>query len=918
MTRRIRINRFELVTSVLVFAFGSLECRAQVPQINSGGVVNAASYAPGAPLTPGVIFSIFGSSLTDGSSATASSTPLPPSLAGATVLVSGVPAPLFYASPLQINAQFPVELKGLASAIVQVQVQRAGSTLSSLETTVSIASFSPGIFTVDQNGQGPGTILRNSDFNPICPQGRTDCPANFAAPEEVIAIYLTGLGEVDGTRLSGRPATEASPTLTLPEVTIGGIRAHVLYAGLAPNYVGLYQVNVFVPTDSSRGGGNISLGDDVPMVLRMGESTSNTVTIAVGKVIPSGPVTPQRGNPLGGAVVGTVEIDPRNSQTLYAGTNRGIFRSADGGASWNAVNNGLPASVSFVNSLGIDPSNPDTIYAATSGGGIFKSADAGGTWAAINTGLTSSYVFALAIDPSEPTTVYAAVNGGIYKSTNGGEDWSPFNTGLTNTLARGIVIDPANPATLYALASSVFKSTNRGENWTAIDELEAAGINTLVIDPLDHATIYAAGCCVAAIYKSSDSGESWTQINSGVETRYFNSLAIDPSKPETLYAATDLGIFKTDNGGTSWTLANFPTLQILDLKVPPSDPATVYAAGTGGVFQSTDNGQEWTGINFLLSVSQVFGLELDPSNPFTIFAGTEKGIFKSTNGGADWIVANSGLTTAETRSIAVDPSNPFIVYAGTNGGGLFRSVDGGQAWSPVNSALTAEQILALAIDPSSFPAVFAGTAGNGAFKSTDGGNSWTPSSSGLPDPGTSVQAIAISSSNPTTLYVGTLLDSFRNPAVTRAGGVFKSTDGGGTWTAINSGLVDGVVYTVTIDPLNPATLYAGTTHGLYKTTDGGGNWMATGLTDTFVQNLTIDPSSPSTLYVGTLVTGVFKTTDGGVTWASINSGFPDSEMSVGALVIDPSNPATVYAGTTGFGVFKTTDGGQNWQPAGGN
>jgi photosystem II stability/assembly factor-like uncharacterized protein len=94
--------------------------------------------------------------------------------------------------------------------------------------------------------------------------------------------------------------------------------------------------------------------------------------------------------------------------------------------------------------------------------------------------------------------------------------------------------------------------------------------------------------------------------------------------------------------------------------------------------------------------------------------------------------------------------------------------------------------------------------------------------------------------------------------------------------------------------------------------------MATGLTDTFVQKLTIDPSSPSTLYVGTLVTGVFKTTDGGVTWASINSGFPDTEMSVGALVIDPSNPATVYAGTTGFGVFKTTDGGQTWQPAGGN
>ena len=145
-------------------------------------------------------------------------------------------------------------------------------------------------------------------------------------------------------------------------------------------------------------------------------------------------------------------------------------------------------------------------------------------------------------------------------------------------------------------------------------------------------------------------------------------------------------------------------------------------------------------------------------------------------------------------------------------------------------------------------------------------------------------------SAPATLYAGTL------------GGVFKSTNAGGSWTAINTGLTGTGVSALVIDPFAPATLYAGTdTDGVFKSTNGGGNWSAmnTGLTATSVRALAIDPSAPSTLYAGTSG-GVFKSTDAGGSWTAMNTGL--TNPIVNDLAIDPSTPARVYAGTGG-GVF---------------
>jgi len=162
---------------------------------------------------------------------------------------------------------------------------------------------------------------------------------------------------------------------------------------------------------------------------------------------------------------------------------------------------------------------------------------------------------------------------------------------------------------------------------------------------------------------------------------------------------------------------------------------------------------------------------------------------------------------------------------------------------------------------------------------------------------------------PATVYAGTYDD-----------GVFKTTDGGASWSPVNTGLTDNSVEALAIDPTAPATLYAGTrNNGVFKTTDGGASWGAvnTGLTHNSVEALAIDPTALRTLYAGTRFGGgVFKTTNGGGSWSAVNTGLPtrvccvlggSCQTCVAAvltLAIDSTHPTTLYAGTYGGGVFS--------------
>ena len=218
-------------------------------------------------------------------------------------------------------------------------------------------------------------------------------------------------------------------------------------------------------------------------------------------------------------------------------------------------------------------------------------------------------------------------------------------------------------------------------------------------------------------------------------------------------------------------------------------------------------------------------------------------------------------------------------------------------------------VLALAINPTTSSTLYAGTADGGVFKSTDSGATWFAVNAGLTNPiahvNPVVRALVVDPTTPTTLYAGTY------------DGVFKSTDSAGTWVQANTGLTYRGVDALILDPTTPTTLYAGTFGGgVFKSTDSGGMWaeVNAGLTNVglSVYALAIDPSKPHTLYAGTFGGGVFKSTDSGGSWAAINVGLVN--LNAPALAIDPSTPATLYAGTH-QGVFKSTDAGGTWAPS---
>jgi hypothetical protein len=301
-------------------------------------------------------------------------------------------------------------------------------------------------------------------------------------------------------------------------------------------------------------------------------------------------------------------------------------------------------------------------------------------------------------------------------------------------------------------------------------------------------------------------------------------------------------------GVNTWT-TNGPTAgPIQALAIDPSNPGTLYAGGGGGlvfregVFKTTNGGESWTSPSAQLFNTDILAMAIDPSTPSTLYAGTVSlsdfpdSLFKSTDGGANW---TESLHGHDVYALAIDPSAPATVYAGTGDEGVLKSTDGGVSWNPVSAGAVDQPgpyVAALAIDPTAPSTIYAST-GAAVFRSTDGGGNWTKSLHG-----NAVDSFAIDPSAPATIYAGS------------ANGVLKSTDTGVNWSQVNAGLTSASVSGIAIDPSTPATIYAGTLDaGVFRSTDAGGSWtpINAGLGNLAVNALAIDPSRPTRLYAGT-------------------------------------------------------------------
>jgi uncharacterized protein (TIGR03437 family) len=248
---------------------GQLNANPDPPILNAGGIVNAASFTPTA--TAGALLAIFGSNLTAPTAAgftSATSLPLPTELNNTQVLIGGVPMPLLFVSPGQINAMAPF---GLATNTVQQVIVQNMASLSVPEPA-TVPPTAPGAFTYNGSGSGLAlAVVVNADGSSYLVT-----PSAPAHPGSTLVIYGTGLGGVQSTLEAGQaaPLSPLAPLNDTISVTIGGISAQVLFAGLVPTFTGFYQVNVAIP-------GSVTPGDSVPVVLSVGGASGSTVTLSV-------------------------------------------------------------------------------------------------------------------------------------------------------------------------------------------------------------------------------------------------------------------------------------------------------------------------------------------------------------------------------------------------------------------------------------------------------------------------------------------------------------------------------------------------------------------------------------------------------------------------------------------------------------
>ena len=416
-----------------------------------------------------------------------------------------------------------------------------------------------------------------------------------------------------------------------------------------------------------------------------------------------------------GTSVWGLSADPGNGSIVYmaAGSNmfgqEGVFKTTDGGDNWFPVNNGLMDRMA--RDVKVDPASPHTVYAATDGlGGVYKSVDGAATWTQVTSGMRYTLIQAMDFDVSH--TLFAAVGWGtyrdipaIFRSRDEGASWEPLAvvpSPYYMTSIWDIVAHPDTADLIYVGGTShysntvdeasrglLYRSHDGGDTWEALWTPEGIWILCLTIDPVTK-NIYAGTAGgdttqIYKVYKSTDSGNTWEETSGwSTPANSIFDIAVDPSSPNKLYAATGGAIFGSNDYGDNWTpLAIIPFAYTL--LIDPNAPNTIYVgsggpyADNGGIYKSTDWGITWATIGLEEhAISSLVG-RFGTGN--TIYAGTGAkfmetngtGVFRSTDSGISWEPMHSGLSSPFILSMLLDPASPNTIYAGTMGGGICKA-----------------------------------------------------------------------------------------------------------------------------------------------------------------------------------------------------------------------------------------------------
>ena len=662
---------------------------------------------------------------------------------------------------------------------------------------------------------------------------------------------------------------------------------------------------------------------------------------------------------------------PTDENIMYAGSaSGGLWKTTTGGVgldAWHYVPTGFP--VLGVSSIAIDQNDPDIIYIGTGevygfgfaepgttnrvtrgiyGTGVLKTSDGGNTWAQVLPFAENQIVGVsdIVIDPENSQNIFAATTNGVFRSQDGGGNWSMVLSGLD---FFDLEIDPGNTNIIYVTMgnlnfglnpslSGIFKSTDGGDNFTELMDpglLPAWSGNARVeLDPIDHDIIYASLQAVigtasspttpGGIFKSTDGGMSWTKINNQnvafFQAWYAHDIAINPNNPDEImyvgvdaWKSTDTGnnftkksnwqgwvfgeIYEDEPGGN----ANWVHGDIHAVYYHPINNK-IYFATDGGVFVSDDGEPPYTSINGGMKTLQLYAnMGSSATDPELFTGGAQDNSTYIHKENDRWfrVIGGDGM------SAAINSENDSIIYGSYQGLNIAKSTDEGGNYNLAKPTLLPGDGPAFLgpyeLAPSDQDIIYGGA--GYLYKSIDGGINWGATSSLPVDTPNMVVKIAVSPDNPEVLYVGTSPHPFLGTSTVK---IMKSIDGGQNFSIMN-GLPNRVVKDIEFDPTDENTVYLtfsgfGSSH-VYKTTNGGNDWTAidNGLPDLPTNTILVDPLNPDNLYVGNDLT-VYYSENGGGSWETFSEGLPEAAM-IYDLNDSPSN-RKIRIATHGHGFFQ--------------
>lgn len=619
-----------------------------------------------------------------------------------------------------------------------------------------------------------------------------------------------------------------------------------------------------------------------------------------------------------GARCNTLAVKPDDENTVLAGfAGGGIFKTTDGGVNWHPVfDDHLELCIGDIT---FDPVNPNVVYAGTgdpnlpsivfNGDGVYKSTDAGETWTYL--GLSEQGIISkVLVHPNVPKMLYAAAMGnpyvrdnqrGVYRSIDGGLSWQQVLFVSNQAGASDLVQSPTNPNILYASFwdrirsntesivygpnAKVYKSSDGGETWVKMEGGLPTGTNGrtgLAISQQNSDKVYAlyvdSLSTTGGLYKTTNGGTSWTPMNVGsLEDAcadfgwYFGKIRMNPTNDEDLYFLAIL-LYRKPSGSNTWISAGGGHADCHDLVFTPSGRR--YWANDGGVYRNDVGQTIWTKCKNL-PVTQFYHTTFNPHQPNVYWGGTQdNGIQKGAGGPTinNW----TSVYSADGFHCAFAPNDPLTFWVEIQNGTIHKTVDGGNSWQ-----------------------------------------------FGTPNLGTSDRC-----SWDAPFFMSKFGDIKLYSATYRA---YVSSGNG--WGAISPDLTDGIIYTprfhtvtaLAESPIQAEKLMAGTSDGNVWRREPSGSWVnLTGnLPDRYVTSVQLSPTLPQRLFVthsgfrnDEYIPHVHRSDNNGATWTDISSDLP--QMPVNDLLVLPDHADSVLFVATDAGVYLTKNRGEKWVRLGGN